>query len=480
MRSRPTLHAVLLLAIAFIAGASRLDAKDPRFQWIYGEDDYDIFNGMVATADGGYLAVGLSGSFGAGPGNDVYVVRTDACGVLQWSATYDLGNGGYDNASKVVLAHGGGYVIVGSTQNIEPCCSTGYDPFVMKIDDAGNVLWAKTYPGLNDDYGMDIARYGNSEYVIAGSTQSFGNGETDGFLMRIGLTGIPVYARAYGGASWDEFTSVAVATNGEIIAAGNTTSYAGGASVQIYTLRARPDLTTVWSYHYGGDASQEQANDVVALGNGTIAVLGYSTVNSPSSFEQPYMLKLASTGLCICQTIFAFADTNLGELTEGVELVNGEMAVTGFYFNQPSGLGRFDVLLLRINTDCDKVWAREFGVEWRDQGRAILPVYSAAQLLPTGYVIAGSTNSFNNGGFDDAYLIQTDRFGASGCNEYKTVMAQYAPGNCAREAPTTANLFAVSCTINPRPLYNRESELICRDCLNVLDGDIDPDLLTRQ
>ncbi|HVZ39785.1 MAG TPA: hypothetical protein VHI13_10945 [Candidatus Kapabacteria bacterium] len=484
MRSRSTLRAAIVPAVALRAAllllcicasaafAPGLSAKDPTFQWLYGAGGYDIFYGLTTTADGGYLAVGTSSSYN-GSDRDVYVVRTDACGALVWSATYDIGHGGYDVGYKVVRGLDGGYVIVGTTQNTLTCCQTGYDPFVMKIDDAGNVIWAKTYPALDDDDGFDIATYSNTGYVIAGRYNSIGNGQGDGFLMRIDLAGTPTMARTYGGAGFDELTSVAVAANGDIIAAGRTFSYTTDNFEKLYLVRTNPDLTPQWSYFYGADSTIEAANDVLAMKDGSIAVFGRASSKAPFYYEQPYLLRLTSTGACQCDQVFAVADTNRGELTEARELPNGELAATGFYFNEAAGLGRFDMLLMRIDGKCNRVWAEQYGVDWRDQGFALVPLYTAGVTLPTNYIVAGSTNSFNGGGFDDAYLVRADRNGISGCNEYETVMSARSPGFCARKAPTVANAFLVGCATYTGPDYNTDSELLCRIC-DIPDLNVDP------
>lgn len=455
--------ALLLTVLLCAAVTSRLNAKDPTFQWWYGGTGDDEFNGLTATADGGFLMVGSSGSF-IGTDNDVYVVRTDACGTLVWSATYDIRSGSTDIGYKVVRGLDGGYVIAGYSYNPLSCLTTGNDPLVMKIDDSGNLIWARVYPALEGDIAYDIATYGANEYVVAGSTNSFGAGNGDAFLMRIDLTGNPVLARTYGSTGGDGFRAVAVTAGGDVIGAGSTRSYVNDQYDQIFVVRTNPDLTVQWSYHYGGDSTYEGANDVVAMKDGSIAVLGRSSALSSVGYEQPYVLRLNSLGTCLCDAAFTIADTNSGEFSEAREITNGELAVTGWYFNQAAGLGRYDVLLMRINSSCTKVSAEEYGIDWRDQGHGIVPIYTVGVTDPTGYVIAATSNSFSNGGRDDGYLIHTDRNNLSGCHEYATVIKQKSPGYCAQKAPTGSPLFAVSASVTTSPSFNTLSTLLCRTC----------------
>jgi hypothetical protein len=103
-------------------------------QWAktFGGTQTDYGMCVISTSDGGYAAVGLTNSAGAGD-NDFYVVKTDSTGNLQWSKTY--GYSGSDIAYGVVETSDSGFVVVGYTT-----VSGGSDGLAVKLDSAGNVL----------------------------------------------------------------------------------------------------------------------------------------------------------------------------------------------------------------------------------------------------------------------------------------------------------------------------------------------------
>ena len=77
-----------------------------------------------------------------------------------------------------------GYVLAGiSTSN-----NGDTDVIAVKTDLNGTGKWAYTYRGQKDDYGYSIA-LANNGYVIAGYARSFGNGGSDGYLVKIGEDG---------------------------------------------------------------------------------------------------------------------------------------------------------------------------------------------------------------------------------------------------------------------------------------------------
>jgi hypothetical protein len=65
------------------------------------------------------------------------------------------------------------------------------------------------------------------------------------------------------------------------------------------------------------------------------------------------------------------------------------------------GAGNYDVYIVKINADGSKSWTKTFGGSGSDYGRSI------QQTADSGYVITGSSNSFNFGD-NNVYLIKTD------------------------------------------------------------------------
>ena len=133
-------------------------------------------NSVIQTADGGYMLAGgtLADALTSIGGNnsDPFIVKLDAAGNFTWGATYEgVGSTYYDEEAKsVVQSADGGYVICG-TEYI-----SGYEDniFYMKIDSLGNVLWAKQNPGTQAlfagyrDYGSDIITTMDGGYVATG------------------------------------------------------------------------------------------------------------------------------------------------------------------------------------------------------------------------------------------------------------------------------------------------------------------------
>ncbi|GGG40881.1 hypothetical protein GCM10011344_47160 [Dokdonia pacifica] len=107
----------------------------------YGGSSYDKANSIIDTKDGGYLLVGFTSSYGNG-NYDVYVIKVDAKGKEQWSATYGDFYNEYGNFAEETET---GYIIKGTKQEcksnnlaLKNNCKTNV--WEITIDKKGNQL----------------------------------------------------------------------------------------------------------------------------------------------------------------------------------------------------------------------------------------------------------------------------------------------------------------------------------------------------
>jgi uncharacterized delta-60 repeat protein len=194
------------------------------WQKTYGGSGWDIAYSIQETADGGYVVAGFTESVGAGK-YDIWVLKLDNNGNAIWQKTY--GGSGNDYAITVQQTADGGYVVAG---HIESFNAVGYDVWVLKLDDNGNVIWQKRYGGSGNDYSLSMQQTADGGYVMAGWTDSFGTGGDDVWVLKLDDNGNVIWQKRYGGSGNDGAYSVQQTADGGYVMAGWTYSFGAGLS----------------------------------------------------------------------------------------------------------------------------------------------------------------------------------------------------------------------------------------------------------
>jgi hypothetical protein len=258
------------------------------FDWAkaYGGTGDDGANSIVETSDGGYIMAGYTESFGGG-GYDMYVVKTDASGVIDWTMAY--GGALDERAYAIVELSGGGYTIAGGTS------STGAgstDVYVVNIDANGAVQWTQTYGGSGYDYGYDIKVTSDGGYIIAGYTLSFGAGGADAYLIKTDATGTSLWTKVMGGDGDDAAWAVIETASGYALT-GNTESFGSGQQDVYFVLTDATGTPTV-TRAIGG-AAIDYGNDLVQTTDGGYAIAGYSK-SFNNNGDDVYIIKTDGNG----------------------------------------------------------------------------------------------------------------------------------------------------------------------------------------
>lgn len=103
----------------------------------YGGVNDDYLHSVKQTSDGGYIMTGVTQSTGVSTEN-MFVVRTDSFGDTLWTRSYgQVGRWSWGN--DIIETVNGGYAITGLIRTASP--NGGSDLYLMKIDASGSVEW---------------------------------------------------------------------------------------------------------------------------------------------------------------------------------------------------------------------------------------------------------------------------------------------------------------------------------------------------
>lgn len=270
-----------------------------------------------ATRDGGYIVVGYTNSFGAG-GDDVYVIRTDADGNARWTRTY----GGPDDERAWAFheTSQGGYVIAAETRSYG---AGERDLYLIRIDAGGDTVWTRTLggPGIDRVFATEPTSDGGS--VFAGITSNGAAGPLDATLVRIDSAGDVIWAHSYGGEGSDIGHGVAPAPDGGFVLVGYTDSFGAGYS-DVYLVRTDESGTVLWTRTIG-DAGDDRAMMAAPMTGGGYAIAGYAS--GGAEYWSAKLTAVSDGGAVLWSESFGSSGTDRGVMLQ--QTADGAFIFTG-------------------------------------------------------------------------------------------------------------------------------------------------------
>jgi len=142
----------------------------------YGGSDSDDFTNLFETSDGGFILGGYSrssdGDVGGNYGNnDIWIVKTNAFGTLQWEQNYGTPNS--EGLVSVEEMNDGGFLLVGP-----------YTTGIIKTNSFGTLEWTQTY-NYNNYYFTDSGTETNDGGILLMQRTS----NCDVLITKIGCPG---------------------------------------------------------------------------------------------------------------------------------------------------------------------------------------------------------------------------------------------------------------------------------------------------
>ena len=179
--------------------------------------------------------------------NDIFILKLNAQGDFVWAKR--IGSNGQDFGESIVFDQGGDIIVTGifngivdfdSSNGVFNLASAGsYDAYVLKMNVAGDFIWAKRFGGSQLEHAFSLATDNLKNIYITGyfegasnfETNSTGseiliaNGYYDAFVLKLNAQGDFLYVKDLGGDSYDKGASVIVDNSNNVYVCGDYFDY---------------------------------------------------------------------------------------------------------------------------------------------------------------------------------------------------------------------------------------------------------------
>jgi|GEM_PF-2738221 len=176
---------------------------------------------VIQDSAGSYYTVGRTPNDTSG-WTDVYLCKIDSTGNLLWERPYNGPQFGTRAASgRGIVLSKDGYLIVTGCINCGAYPPNDSQNLLMKIDPStGDTVWVRTYGGPQREWANSVCLAADGGYVMAGRTNSWGQGSADMWFVKTDTAGNMVWDTTFDvqGEAWA--FSIAPANDGGFIACG--------------------------------------------------------------------------------------------------------------------------------------------------------------------------------------------------------------------------------------------------------------------
>lgn len=303
--------------------------------YTFGSVANDVGEDICATDDGGFAIIGSTASSGDG-NTDIYLLKVDSLCNYQWS--WALGGTNNDWGYSIKQTYDKGFIIAASTNSYG---NGGYDAMLLKRDSLGNYQWQKTYGGNDWDFAYDVVQTFDSGYVFCGETYNNTAGFSDVYVVKTNSIGDTLWTKTVGGSLTDKGNALIQTSDSNIVVSGIKNTQTD--STQAYVLKFDKDGVLLWDSVYGG-AGYDVVNSIIETQDGRYLFVG--ATNSFSSNKEFYIVQISSDGLLIWENYFTMPIEE--EAYDVFQIADGNFMVIGY--TSSFGGGGKDALIFLVTS----------------------------------------------------------------------------------------------------------------------------------
>ena len=261
-----------------------------------------------------------------GPSGDLWVVKTDSIGAIQWQKC--LGSSSNEFESRLLeLTPDSGYFVAASVSSNSGDV-TGfhgfYDFWLVRLDKYGEIIWQRCYGGTGADLCIGGTKTLDGGLILCGNTDSndgdvlcdYHGGTGDAWIVKVDSLGTIQWQNCFGGSEMDNISVICPTPDGGYICAGNTSSNDGQVTgnhggTDVWVIKIDSLGSLVWQRCFGG-SNKDLGYDLVPTACSNYLIGGYTysadgdvTLNhSISKWMDMWILLVSPSGTLVWEQCF--------------------------------------------------------------------------------------------------------------------------------------------------------------------------------
>lgn len=300
-------------------------------QWdeIYDTSIGDMASGIAVNQSSGDIFI--VGQTFIGSNFDILLLKYNSSGDLKWSKTWTNGTK-HDLGFGIALSSSGYIYIAGTTDFY------GKDDIVLiKFDSKGTVMWTRSWTGVSDDMGVNVAVDSMENIYICGISESAAY-DYDVVILKYNSTGDLKWCETWGGENDDTTNSIKVDSLGNVYVTGNTESY--GEQNDLYLLKYNSDGTELWYKTWKGFCYEGYCgacgNDM-CINSSNIIYIASDVLYPPDCLS---FIKYDTSGNRLKEGVWDGSDSYMSSICINIDL-SGNVYLGGVIDTGPNGESDF-------------------------------------------------------------------------------------------------------------------------------------------
>lgn len=183
----------------------------------------DKGNSIIETTDSNLVIAGMTTT--TNDSAQMYMIKLTGSGGLIWNNAY--GTSAYEEANVIIEAANGDYILGGVTTGFTP--NNDKDFYMVRTDNNGNIIWGNFFGQVGEEVIYDMVEDLQTNNIVAtGFTKAVGGGQKDAVLFAISSNAVWLNLGITFGGTKNEETKSIQFNNNRYVLAGSTNNFGNG------------------------------------------------------------------------------------------------------------------------------------------------------------------------------------------------------------------------------------------------------------